>query len=87
VFANLAGLPPILIQVGSTEMLLNDAVRIAENAKAAGVAMQLAIWDDVPHVFTYFSPSIPEVQQGMTQIVDFIQKYLPPSEANSPQNL
>jgi acetyl esterase/lipase len=55
VFADLSGLPPLLIQVGSAEILLDDAVRLAEAAGAAGTAVRLDIWPNMPHVFPAFA--------------------------------
>ncbi|MFW9951218.1 MAG: alpha/beta hydrolase [Candidatus Thorarchaeota archaeon] len=50
-YANLEGLPPILIQASSCEMLYSDATRFVEKAKKAGVNATLQSWDDMPHVF------------------------------------
>ena len=49
--APLTGLPPVRIDVGEDEVLLDDARRYAEAARAAGVAVTLAIWQGMPHVF------------------------------------
>ncbi|HSG34534.1 MAG TPA: alpha/beta hydrolase [Sphingomonadaceae bacterium] len=54
-FDSLAGLPPLLIQVGSAEILLDDAIRIAEVAGAAGTPVRLDIWPNMPHVFPAFA--------------------------------
>lgn len=53
--AELGGLPPLLIQVGSAEILLDDALRIAGNAGAAGTPVRLDIWPNMPHVFPAFA--------------------------------
>jgi acetyl esterase/lipase len=50
-FADVAGLPPIHIEVGDDELLLDDSVRFAERAQAAGVEVSLSIWMGMPHVF------------------------------------
>lgn len=55
VLAELHGLPPLLIQVGSAEILLDDALRLAAGAAAAGTAVRLDVWPNMPHVFPAFS--------------------------------
>src|SRR6478736_1859903 len=54
--ADLKGLPPILVQVGTAETLLDDATRIAEKLHTAGVDVKLAIWPNMLHVFPLFAP-------------------------------
>lgn len=75
-YANLEGLPPLLIQVGTAELLLDDSVRLADRAKAAGVEVQLEIWQDMIHVFPLFAEWAPEGQQGIEQIGEFIKKHI-----------
>jgi len=50
-YADLAGLPPVHIDVGDNELLLDDSVRFAERARAAGVDVSLTVWNGMPHVF------------------------------------
>jgi epsilon-lactone hydrolase len=64
-FADLAGLPPLLVQVGSEEVLLDDAVGLAERAKTAGVPATLEIWPDMIHVWHWFFPMLDEGQQAI----------------------
>jgi acetyl esterase/lipase len=71
VFADFDGLPPILGQVGSTEILLDDTVRAAAQAKKAGVPFFLEIWDEMPHVFPIFG-ILPESQVAIERIAEFI---------------
>ncbi|MFN3835633.1 MAG: alpha/beta hydrolase [Glycocaulis sp.] len=59
-FAELKGLPPTLIQVGSDEILLSDSTRLAEKLEAAGVLVDCEIWEGMWHDFQIFSPLIPE---------------------------
>ncbi len=59
-FADLKGLPPTLIQVGSDEILLSDSTRLAEKLEAGGVPVDCEIWDGMWHDFQIFSPLIPE---------------------------
>src|SRR5262249_11104139 len=54
--ADLRGLPPLYIQVGKAETLLDDSVRLAERARAAGVDALLEPWDDMIHVWQAFAP-------------------------------
>jgi acetyl esterase/lipase len=53
-FADLTGLPPLLVQVGSTERLRDDSLRLEDAARAAGVAISIEVWRDMPHVFQAF---------------------------------
>lgn len=72
--ANLAGLPPLLIHVGDAETLLNDATRITERARKAGVDVTLKIWDEMPHVWHMFAPILPEGQQAIEEIGAFFKE-------------
>lgn len=75
-YADLQGLPPLLIQVGTSELLLDDSVRFADRAKAAGVEVTLDIWDDMIHMFQLFASFAPEGQEAINKIGAFIQKSL-----------
>ncbi|HET8532528.1 MAG TPA: alpha/beta hydrolase [Methylomirabilota bacterium] len=71
-FADLGGLPPLLIHVGSDEVLLDDAVQLAERAKAAGVDATLEVWDRMIHVWHWFLPMLDEAQSAVDGIGRFI---------------
>jgi acetyl esterase/lipase len=71
-YADLRGLPPLLIQVGSDEILLDDATRLAERAKEAGVSVELQVGEEMWHVWQVFVAQLPEAQQAVAQIRDFI---------------
>ncbi|MFB0563609.1 MAG: alpha/beta hydrolase [Candidatus Lokiarchaeia archaeon] len=73
-YANLQGLPPMFIQVGTSEILLDDSVRLADRAKAVGIDVKLDIWEDMIHVFAAFAGLIPEGRQAIERIGEFIQK-------------
>ena len=73
-YADLAGLPPLLIQVGTAECLLDDANRLAENAKAAGVDTQIERWDEMIHVWHAFAPLLPEANQAIDRIGEYYAK-------------
>jgi monoterpene epsilon-lactone hydrolase len=72
-FADLRGLPPLLIQVGSDEVLLDDAVQLAERAKAAGVDATLEIYDRMIHVWHWFLPMLDEAQTAVEAIGRFVR--------------
>ena len=71
--ADLKGLPPILVQVGTAETLLDDATRIAEKLHAAGIDVRLAIWPNMLHVFPLFAPILSEGRDGCLEIGSFIR--------------
>jgi acetyl esterase/lipase len=70
-YAGLQGLPPLLIQVGTHEILLDDATRLAEHARQAGVEVTLETWDGLFHVFQLL-PFMPETQRAIAQIAEFL---------------
>lgn len=72
VLASFEGLPPLLGQVGSTEILLSDTVRAAERAREAGVPFFLEIWDEMPHNFPAMG-ILPESAAAVERIARFIQ--------------
>jgi epsilon-lactone hydrolase len=74
-YADLHGLPPLLIQVGTAETLFDDATRIVERARAAGVEVSLEVWDDMIHVWQLFAPILPEGQQAIERIGAFIRAH------------
>jgi monoterpene epsilon-lactone hydrolase len=76
IFADLAGLPPLLIQVGSHEILLDDATRLATRAAAADVAVTLEVTPGVPHVFQAFAAILDEGDAALTSAADFLRTHL-----------
>jgi phosphinothricin tripeptide acetyl hydrolase len=70
-FADLRGLPPLLIQVGTEEVLLDDAVELASRAKAAGVEATLEVWDRMIHVWHWFLPMLDEAPAAVEAIGRF----------------
>ena len=72
-YGDLAGLPPILIQVGSSEILLDDAVRFVAKAEVAGVDVTLDVWDEMIHVWQGFAGIMPEAKEAVMQIGAFVQ--------------
>ncbi len=73
-YADFTGLPPLLIQVGDAETLLDDSTRVAERAEAAGVDVVLQIWEEMPHVWQWFAPILPEGQEAIDKIGEFVLK-------------
>jgi acetyl esterase/lipase len=71
-YGDYRGLPPMLIQAGEAEILMDDATRVAERAKAAGVKVDLEIWDDMMHVWHVFAKILPEGQQAIDKIGRFV---------------
>jgi acetyl esterase/lipase len=72
VFADYAGLPPLLLQVGGAECLLDDSRRVADRARAAGVDVSLAIWPDMQHVFQVAAGNMPEADQAIDEAAGFL---------------
>lgn len=77
VFARLAGLPPTLVQVGDHELLLDDSTRFARSAQAAGVDVTLEVWPEMWHVWHSFAAELPEAQQALEHIGDFVRTRQP----------
>jgi epsilon-lactone hydrolase len=76
VFADLAGLPPLLIQAGSSEVLLDDATRLAARAAADNVPVILDVVPDVPHVFQAFAAVLEEGAAALARAAGFIRSHL-----------
>ena len=72
-YADLSGLPPLLIQVGTAETLLDDAARLAERARKAGVTVSYEPWEDMIHVWHLFAPMLDEGQQAIDRIGEFVR--------------
>lgn len=76
VFADLTGFPPLLIQVGGNEVLLDDATRLATRAATDGVPVTLEVTPDVPHVFVGFAGMLDEADEALTNAGQFICAHL-----------
>jgi acetyl esterase/lipase len=72
--ADLAGLPPLLVHVGSAETLLDDALRLEARARAADVDISCEVWDDMIHVWHAFAPLLPEGAEAVARIGEWIRK-------------
>ncbi|MBE9913707.1 alpha/beta hydrolase [Paenibacillus donghaensis] len=75
-FADLTGFPPLLLQVGTNELLLDDSTQLAERARAAGVDVILDVTADVPHVFQAFTGILDEADQALDRAALFITQHL-----------
>jgi epsilon-lactone hydrolase len=75
-YADLAGLPPLLIQVGDRETVLDDAVMFADLARAAGVDVHLEVWDGMIHVFQMFGAELAEAHRAIASVAQFLNRHL-----------
>ena len=80
VFADLSGLPPLIIQAGSHEVLLDDAVRLARQAATADVEVTLDITPRVPHVFQAYSPILDEAAAALDRAGQLLSAHLAGAE-------
>lgn len=76
-FADLHGLPPLLIQIGSKELLLSDAERLAEKARAAGVDTTLEVWPGMQHEWQFAAAFLPEGRRAIERVGEFIRAKCP----------
>ncbi|MFF4341386.1 alpha/beta hydrolase [Kitasatospora sp. NPDC001540] len=76
VHADLTGFPPLLLQVGGNEMLLDDSTRLAARAREAGVDVVLDVTADVPHVFQAFAGVLDEADQALERAALFLRQHL-----------
>ncbi len=67
-YGDFSGLPPLLIQVGDEETLLDDSTRLAEAAESAGVEVRLDVFPEMQHVFQLFTGNMPEADEAVAQI-------------------
>jgi acetyl esterase/lipase len=74
IFADLSGLPPLLIQVGTDEALLDDSTGLAARAKEAGVDVTLEVWEEMIHVWHFFHPMLREGREAIARIGEFIRE-------------
>ncbi|WP_262063621.1 alpha/beta hydrolase [Streptomyces sp. STR69] len=76
VLADLTGFPPMLVQVGTNEIMLDDSTRLATRARAAGVDVILDITADVPHVFQAFAGALDEADQALDRAALFLTQHV-----------
>ncbi|UPK02798.1 alpha/beta hydrolase [Bradyrhizobium sp. 170] len=75
-YADLGGLPPLLIQVGDRETVLDDSVMFTDMARAAGIDVTLEVWDGMIHVFQMFGAELPEAHRAIASIAGFLNRHL-----------
>ncbi len=75
-YAELAGLPPLLIQVGTSEVLLDEGLEIARRAELAGCDVTLQQWEDMTHVWHWYASIFPEAQAAIEAVGDWVQDHL-----------
>tara|TARA_R110000868_G_scaffold157512_2_gene384807 strand:- start:5573 stop:6514 length:942 start_codon:yes stop_codon:yes gene_type:complete len=71
-YARFDGLPPLTIHVGGNEILLDDSLRLADRARAAGVNVEIRVWPDLPHVFQAAS-FLPEARQSLAELAEALR--------------
>ena len=76
ILADLTGFPPLLLQVGTNEILLDDSTRMATRARAAGVDVILDVTADVPHVFQSFAGVLDEADEALDRAAFFLVQRL-----------
>jgi acetyl esterase/lipase len=74
-YADLRGLPPAMVQVGEDELLLDDARRLVERARAAGVDATLEVWPGLWHIFAT-QGTFPESRQAMQRLGRFLRRHV-----------
>jgi epsilon-lactone hydrolase len=69
-----SGLPPILFQVGSDEILRDDSVRMAEKLRAAGCEVEIEIWPRMPHGWHFYARVLPEARRAVERVGEFLRQ-------------
>ncbi|MFJ6263071.1 alpha/beta hydrolase [Rhodococcus erythropolis] len=72
-YADLHSLPPVLIQCGTAEVLLDDSLRLARKIRDAGGGVDLDVWPEMIHIFPFFASKIPESQRALRYLTSFIE--------------
>jgi len=67
----------MLLQVGTAEVLLDDSRAFAERAEAAGVAVELEVWDDMIHGWHGYAHALDEAQEAIDRIGQFVNEKMP----------
>ena len=75
IFGDYSGIPPMLLQAGAVEMICRDTERVAAGAREAGVEVTEEVWDDMFHVWQAFAPMLPEAQQAIDRIGEWIRAH------------
>ena len=81
-YADLHGLPPLFMRVGSTEVLLDDTRRVAVHARDVGVDVDCVVWPDMPHIWPIYSPFMPEARRVLREAAQFVRRVTDGSPAD-----
>ncbi|MET0267942.1 MAG: alpha/beta hydrolase [Duganella sp.] len=80
VFADVTGLPPILVQIGENELMLSDAIRLASHLAENRVRVNLEVWPHMPHAWHFFQSFLPEAEQALRESARFISETVSPNQ-------
>jgi len=80
-YGDFRGLAPLLIHASTDEVLRDDAIRVADRARAAGVTVDFRLWRRVPHVWQFFPAILPEAEESLRLTVQFARRFLTPTGA------
>nr|WP_315396968.1 alpha/beta hydrolase [uncultured Duganella sp.] len=80
VFADVTGLPPILVQIGENELMLSDAIRLASHLAENRVRVNLEVWPQMPHAWHFFQSFLPEAEQALRESARFIFETVGPAK-------
>jgi len=76
VYGDFSGLPSLLIQVGTKDLLEDDSHRLADRAKAEGVDVDLEVWPEMIHVWHMYADFLPEAKEALQKIGDYIKRHI-----------
>ena len=74
-YGDFAGLPPLLVHAGDSEMITSDATRLALKARAAGLPVELELWRNAPHAFQLFAGLIPQGRRSLSKTASFFDRH------------
>jgi len=74
IFADLAGFPPLLIQMGALDILLDEGLHLATRAQQAGVEVKVEVWPNMIHVWHMLVGRLPEAQRAIQQMAAFVSR-------------
>lgn len=77
VFGDLGGLPPVLVQASTAEVLVDDGIRWVNKARAAGSDATIQVWPGMAHVFHAFEPALPEANEALDEVRSFLNQHAP----------
>jgi len=86
-YGDLSGLPPLFVQVGTAETLLDDSTRLAARARAAGVEVTLRTWEGMFHGWQHYAKMLPEGQQAIDEVAAFVRRQARPAPPAPPAKI